>query len=101
MKLFSVLSFLIFFCLSVTGQLYDDFSDGDFTINPTWIGDTMNFQINNDGMLQSNGSTSSADTLVLAASNFIMNNVEWRFFMKLDFNPTSSTNYVKIYLGIV
>ena len=98
MKLFSVLSFLIFFCLSVTGQLYDDFSDGDFTINPTWIGDTMNFQINNDGMLQSNGSTSSADTLVLAASNFIMNNVEWRFFMKLDFNPTSSTNYVKIYL---
>ena len=98
MKLFSVLSFLIFFCISVTGQLYDDFSDGDFTINPTWIGDTMNFQINNDGMLQSNGSTSSADTLVLAASNFIMNNVEWRFFMKLDFNPTSSTNYVKIYL---
>ena len=98
MKLFSVLSFLIFFCLSVTGQLYDDFSDGDFTTNPTWIGDTMNFQINNDGMLQSNGSTSSADTLVLAASNFIMNNVEWRFFMKLDFNPTSSTNYVKIYL---
>ena len=98
MKLFSVLSFLIFFCLSVTGQLYDDFSDGDFTINPTWIGDTMNFQINNDGMLQSNGSTSSADTLVLAASNFIMNNVEWRFFMKLNFNPTSSTNYVKIYL---
>ena len=98
MKLFSVLSFLIFFCLSVTGQLYDDFSDGDFTTNPTWIGDTMNFQINNDGMLQSNGSTSSADTLVLAASNFIMNNVEWRFFMKLNFNPTSSTNYVKIYL---
>ena len=98
MKLFSVLSFLIFFCLSVTGQLYDDFSDGDFTTNPTWIGDTMNFQINNDGMLQSNGSTISADTLVLAASNFIMNNVEWRFFMKLDFNPTSSTNYVKIYL---
>ena len=98
MKLFSVLSFLIFFCISVTGQLYDDFSDGDFTTNPTWIGDTMGFQINNDGMLQSNGSTSSADTLVLAASNFIMNNVEWRFFMKLDFNPTSSTNYVKIYL---
>ena len=98
MKLFSTLSFLMFFCLSATSQLYDDFSDGDCTTNPEWIGQTMKFQINNGGMLQSNGNDSSADTLVLATSNLLMNNVEWSFFLRLDFNPTSSTNYVKIYL---
>ena len=90
--------YLLFILINTnfTAQLIDDFSDGDFTTNPTWIGHTAKFQINN-GMLQSNGSSSSADTLVLATASSLIDSVEWRFFMRLDFNPTSS-NYVKIYL---
>ena len=78
-------------------QFTDDFSDGDFTSNPAWVGHTTKFQVNN-GMLQSNGSSTSADTLVLTTPSSILDSVEWRFFMRLDFNPTSSTNYVKVYL---
>jgi len=90
--------YLLFILINTnfTAQLIDDFSDGDFTTNPTWLGHTAKFQVNN-GMLQSNGSSSSADTLVLATPSSLIDSVEWRFFMRLDFNPTSS-NYVKIYL---
>ena len=96
MKRFCLL--LIFLPFIGFAQLADDFSDGDFTNNPAWVGHTTKFQVNN-GMLQSNGSSTSADTLVLVTPSSIMDSVEWRFFMRLDFNPTSSTNFVKVYLA--
>ena len=95
MKLFSVLSFLIFFCLSVTGQLYDDFSDGDFNSNPTWQGDDTEFIINNNNQLQLNA-PSITDTSFLSVETGILDftsNISWEFFVKLDLSPSNSNNF--------
>ena len=95
MKLFSVLSFLIFFCLSVTGQLYDDFSDGDFNTNPTWQGDDTEFIININNQLQLNA-PSITDTSYLSVETGILDftsNISWEFFVKLDLSPSNSNNF--------
>ena len=95
MKLFSVLSFLIFFCLSVTGQLNDDFSDGDFNSNPTWQGDDTEFIVNINNQLQLNA-PSITDTSFLSVETGILDftfNISWEFFVKLDLSPSNSNNF--------
>jgi len=84
--------------LTINAQVTEDFTDGDFSTNPSWSGTTGKYIVNGTGQLQSNGSSSSADTLYLITSNTQIDSVEWQFYMHLDFNPTASTNYVKIYL---
>lgn len=52
-------------------QVTDDFSDGDFSSNPTWTGTTDRWQIDTTGgnlRLQSNG-LAEADTLTLATAS--------------------------------
>lgn len=85
--------------LTVSGQVSDDFSDGDFSNSPTWSGTTADFVVNGSNQLQSNGDQAAADTLYLTTPNTLLDSVEWQFYMHLDFNPTASTNYVKIYLA--
>ena len=92
------LLFLLLFPFCVSAQFIDDFSDGNFTGNPVWTGDTAKFIINADTILQSNGNSTAADTLHLVTPNTILDSTEWQFFMKLAFNPTATTNYVKVYL---
>lgn len=79
-------------------QFQDDFTDGDFSANPTWSGTTSKFIVNGSNQLQSNGSSSSTDTLYLTTPSTLIDSAEWNFYLKLDFNPTASTNYTKIYL---
>ena len=76
-------------------QLNDNFSDGDFTNNPTWVGNTSSFEIVSDS-LHSNGPQASS-TIYLSTANTLIDSAEWNFLIHLDFNP-SSTNYVKVYL---
>ena len=75
--------------------LRDDFSDGNFSVNPAWTGDTASFMVS-DGWLQSNGPAASS-TLYLATPQIARTEVEWRIRVRLDFDPSSS-NYVRIYL---
>lgn len=78
-------------------QLAEDFSDGDFTHNPEWIGDTANFEI--DPLLQLHlVAPAQVDTSYLVTASEALNNTTWNFSVKLDFNP-SSNNYCKIYLS--
>ncbi len=84
-------------------QVYDDFTDGDFTNNPAWFGETNKFQISNSSAippeqkpaLQLNGTEN--DTAILYLPNSLMNNTEWKFWIKLSFN-TSANNYARVYL---
>ena len=95
-KFFYSFFFLILFHGGVKGQLIEKFSDGDFTNNPVWLGNTSDFIVNTDLQLQSNNSiVNSSYYLSTANSRAVL--TEWEFLIKIDFNP-SSANYVDAYL---
>lgn len=91
--------FLLGLCL-VTGRLFcqvsDDFSDGDFSHNPAWTGDTAFFQVNSDFLLQTNGQAAS-DTIILSTPFSSPGQTEWRFYLRYDFSPSTS-NFIRVYL---
>ncbi|MEJ5994636.1 lamin tail domain-containing protein [Pedobacter sp. Du54] len=78
------------------GQFRDDFTDGNFTINPVWIGQASMFTINGDRQLKSSLGT-VAQAISLATSSALALNVKWEFSVQLDFDP-STTNFTRIYL---
>lgn len=99
----AVIVIFIVFPLTGFAQVFDNFSDGDFTNNPQWLGDTSLFQITNSSAippqlkpaLQLNGSNS--DTTILYLPNALVNNIEWQFWVKMSFN-TSENNNARVYL---
>jgi len=76
-------------------QVLDDFTDGNFTTDPTWSGDTNRFEVNSS--LQLHLKTTGADTSVLTTQNSRITNTEWDFWIKLSFN-TSVNNFARVYL---
>ncbi|MBW6492470.1 MAG: lamin tail domain-containing protein [Lentimicrobium sp.] len=90
-----VLFILFFIPLLSFAQLSDDFSDGDFTQNPEWTGNTDQFTINASGQLQLNSSGEGLSGLVTTFSADGL--LEWRIWVRLNFSP-SDNNQAKIYL---
>ena len=90
--LFILILLLPFTCIS---QINDDFSDGDFANNPTWVGDAGQFQINSSYQLQLN--SSDAGESYLSTENYLINETEWRFWIKLSFSPSGNNN-TRVYL---
>lgn len=89
--------FLIFlFCIHAVAhaQFTDDFSDGDFTANPPWVGDREKFIIDN-GMLRLYDD--DAGTAYLATHSNVVHHTQWEFWVRLAFTP-SDNNHVRIYL---
>ncbi|MFU8844189.1 MAG: lamin tail domain-containing protein [Bacteroidales bacterium] len=90
-------------CFLARPQIFDDFSDGDFTNNPTWFGDTTHFQITNSAAIPPDMKpalqlvSSDSDTSTLYLPNPLIDNTEWRFWIKLSFN-TSANNHARVYL---
>jgi len=94
---------LILNTFNTSGQVFDDFSDENFTTDPEWFGDTADFKITSSSaippelkpalQLDSEGS----DTTILYLPNSLMENTEWSFWIKLSFN-TSANNFARIYL---
>ncbi len=83
----------------IQAQLTEDFSDGDFTSNPTWVGDASNFIVNGSMELQLNA-PAVTDTSYLVTETGILdfaNTVTWEFRMSLLFSP-SSNNSGRFYL---
>jgi len=76
-------------------QVLDNFGDGDFSQNPRWQGDSLQYKINAEGQLQLY--SSGTDTSFLSLPNHLIDSTEWRFWMKLSFSP-SANNYARVYL---
>ena len=95
-KYFSVLLIILYsnFCQS---QILDDFDDGNFSDNPTWIGDDSLFQVNGLGQLQSKGSTSIGKDIYLATESSFLKGSEWNFLVRFNLSP-STQNFCRFYL---
>ena len=75
-------------------QFSDDFSDNDFSNNPTWSGNDALFTASS-GVLNSQSPT--AATYYLSTPSTLSSNAQWEFFIDLQFG-TSGANYVDVYL---
>ena len=82
----------LFLLLSLIGrtQFVDDYSDGDFTSNPTWSGDDSIFIVNSSERLQLNA-TVPGDAYLFASHGLTqLADREWRFTVQYDFSPSGS-----------
>lgn len=89
---------LIFPWNFVQAQVIDDFSDGNFTSNPEWIGTTDKFRVEPaSGMLQLFAPAVDGEAWLFTRSES-MEDAEWQFRIRMGFNPSSS-NYAQVYLA--
>ncbi len=72
----------------------DDFSDGDFTNNPSWTGDHEKFIVE-DGVLKLHAD--DAGIAYLSTQSDVVVNTQWEFWARIAFTP-SDNNHPRIYL---
>lgn len=79
------------------GQVTDDFSDGNFTFKPNWIGTNEKFEVTN--LYQLRTKDSIADTAYLVVNHGLSNldEQEWRCWIRQSFSP-SGNNFARFYL---
>lgn len=98
MRLVTVFFFLLI-PLSACSQFAEDFSDGEFTHNPAWTGDTAYWQVE-VGKLKSRfmpDTISAKSPFFLSTPSSLVQKASWEFWLQLHFN-TSRENAVEIYL---
>ncbi len=83
--------------LPLLAQFSDNFSDGDFSNNPTWIGDVSQFVVNESFELNFAGNSVDGGVSYLSTYSTSIIDASWEFFVNLDFNPSAS-NYADIFL---
>lgn len=97
MRLFFTLLIVSVFA-SLSAQVTDNFSDGDFTNNPTWSGDGTEWEVLNGELHLNNTAPASSNNSYLSTPSIALNDATWEFRVRLDFNP-SSTNFVEVFLA--
>jgi len=76
-------------------QFTDDFTDGDFSNNPTWSGEVSKFAITgNELEIKDLGATGNAYLLTFSS---VSKNAVWEFYHRYEGNPSTS-NRAEIYL---
>ncbi len=95
-KLLFILISVVFLKTISVGQIVETFTDGDFTSNPSWVGNTTDWIVNPSFQLQSNNTVANS-TFYLSTPSLKAITAEWSFYCQLSFNP-SSANYVDVYL---
>jgi hypothetical protein len=93
-----IMFFLWMISVNVHSQVNDDFSDGDFSNNPSWSGNTADFIINANQELQLNNTLAGSSFLSVYHGISNLQNHEWHFWIKQVFSPSSS-NYGKVFLS--
>lgn len=78
-------------------QLTDDFSDGNFTTNPSWNGTNADFIVNTGGELQINNTIAATSYLSISHGLPSLSDLEWHLKVRQTFSPSSS-NFGRIYL---
>lgn len=95
MRILLVLLCVFSVCFS-KAQVTDNFSDGDYTVNPTWtVSSTSDFSVT-AGQLKSTNTTSNS-AFYISTTNTLSSNCTWEFWVNLQF-ATSGANYVDAYL---
>ena len=79
-----------FFPILLCAQISDDFSDGDLTNSPAWLGDIPHFIINNESQLQLNAP--GAGTSLLYLPTAVADSAVWELYFKMDFSPSGSNS---------
>ncbi len=77
-------------------QFSDDFTDGNFSVNPAWTGNIIDWAVT-AGQLSSNGPAVTPTTIYLSTTSSLALNAQWEFFA----NPklaTSSGNFIDVFL---
>jgi hypothetical protein len=98
------ITFIILLCCctfisqQVLGQFADDFSDDDFTNNPTWTGSSSDFIINASDQLQLNSTAAGTSSLVVPFSFIALGTSEWQFNIQHQVFSGSVNNFSRIYL---
>lgn len=92
--LYTIIGFLISSFL--LAQVNDNFSDGDYTANPTWnVSAASDFTVVSGQLKSANTTTNS--TFYISTTNTLTSNCTWEFWVNLQF-ATSGSNYVDAYL---
>lgn len=89
------ITLLMLFPIALSAQLSDDFSDGEFSDNPEWMGNPALFIVNPEFQLQLNSSGDGTSYLSTAFNTTGL--TEWRIWAKLAFSPSDNNN-ARIYL---
>ena len=82
--------------LPARAQFTDNFSDGNFTANPAWLGNTADWIVNGSSQLQSNNMVLNS-TFYLSTANTLATSAQWEFYAQFTFNP-SGLNYTDVFL---
>lgn len=79
--------------------LMEDFSDGNFSQNPTWVGSTGDFIINSNFQLELNTVVSSSVNYSYLSTpvKLTQDSIEWQAWINLKISPSSNNN-IKYYL---
>ncbi len=91
-----LLLLLLLPALSAHAQLRDDFTDGNFTLNPAWGGDAAGFQVAS-AVLRSNGPAVTGTQLYLSTPCTASTGTTWEFWANLRL-ATSSGNLADVWL---
>ena len=91
------LAFALSSCTPLPAQVNENFSDGDFNLNPTWNGSNAEFTVNATKELQLNNVVGGQSQLSTSSVNASINNKEWRISVKQTF-AGSDNNHSRIYL---
>ena len=86
--------------LPLFAQLQDDFSDGDFTSDPEWLGEGDKFTVSNGELQLMDPAPSSDNTshLYLPAPTSTAEATIWEAYIRMEFAPSAS-NFARIYLS--